>query len=98
QCGSFRVGRLRTRRPGTALTRPTEDHLSQRLHDQRPGTALTRLIENRLLARGSAAAHGKRNVFPERVNAAYFFSSYVAVYLDDSARRFRETDETTTRA
>ena len=30
---------------------------------------------------GSAAAHGKRNVFPERVNASYFFSSYVAVYV-----------------
>ncbi len=30
---------------------------------------------------GSAAAHGKRNVFPERVNAPYFFSSYVAVYV-----------------
>ena len=46
------------------------------------GTALTRPIKNRLLARGSAAAHGKRNVFPVRVNAPYFFSSYVAVYTN----------------
>ena len=64
QGDSNRLGRLSTRRPGTAITRPTEDHLSQRLHDQRPGTAITRPIGNRLLALGSSAAHGKR---PPRV-------------------------------
>src|SRR5690625_7443040 len=31
-----RDGRLKTRRPGTAITRPTEDPLSQCLHDQHP--------------------------------------------------------------
>jgi len=42
--------RLSTPRPGTAITRPTEDPLSQCLHDQHPGagTALTRPIEDRL--------------------------------------------------
>ena len=30
---------------------------------------------------GSTAAHGKRNVFPERVNAPFLFSSYCAVYV-----------------
>src|SRR5690625_4820127 len=56
QGDSNRLGSLSTRRPGTAITRPTEDHLSQRLHDQRPGTAITRPIGNRLLALGSSAA------------------------------------------
>src|SRR5699024_5153027 len=47
-------------------------------------------LRRNLLLRGSSAAHGKRIVFPKRVHASHFFSSYVAVYVKCPILQFRK--------